>query len=333
MGGQALLGEARHLPAQNLQDGGVLVAHVDVARLAADRPGGDQRALQEAVRVALQIVAVLEGAGLALVAVDGQEARSGLLADDAPLAPGREARAAQAAQVGVRKGLDDLLGVALARQAGAQQLVAALRDIGVEVLVGRDLGVEVLPGDRLGDALDSGGIDMVVPDLGGGRAVAAAHAGGAEHPHIGAQTLAQFGQQLLRAHHLAGDGVADANRDGGRRRLAVQHDIEVGVEGGDLVDLGHGDGESLGQRLQMARRQMADGVLDQVEVFDQPVAPQGLFALQQLRHLGLGGLLQLAALRKAGLKAAPGTGRNAAVDAACADGVVHGHGFNLFSSR
>jgi hypothetical protein len=45
---------------------GVLVAQVDVDRVDADRPRGDQHALEEAVRIALEVVAVLERAGLAL---------------------------------------------------------------------------------------------------------------------------------------------------------------------------------------------------------------------------------------------------------------------------
>ena len=53
------------------------------------------------MRVALEVGAVLEGAGLALVDVHGHQARRGLLAHDAPLAAGREAGAAQAAQAGV----------------------------------------------------------------------------------------------------------------------------------------------------------------------------------------------------------------------------------------
>ena len=50
------------------------------------------------MRVALEIVAVLEGAGLALVGVDREIARLRLLAHELPLAPGREAGAAEAAQ-------------------------------------------------------------------------------------------------------------------------------------------------------------------------------------------------------------------------------------------
>jgi pyrimidine deaminase RibD-like protein len=76
----------------------VLVAQIEVDGLGAHHLRGDQHAFEEAVRVALQVETVLEGAGLAFVDVDGHQARGGLLAHDAPLAPRREACAPQAAQ-------------------------------------------------------------------------------------------------------------------------------------------------------------------------------------------------------------------------------------------
>src|SRR6185295_10245100 len=45
----------------------VFIAQVDVDLGDADRPRGDQHPFQETVRVALEVPAVLEGAGLALV--------------------------------------------------------------------------------------------------------------------------------------------------------------------------------------------------------------------------------------------------------------------------
>ncbi len=75
---------------------------------------GDQQAFEEAVRIALEVGAVLEGAGLALVDVDRHQARRRLLAHDAPLAAGREARAAEAAQARVFHRLQHVVGVLLA---------------------------------------------------------------------------------------------------------------------------------------------------------------------------------------------------------------------------
>ena len=94
-------GERVDLLGEHAAAAGVLIAQIDINRLGLDGPGGDQRALQEAVRVALQVMAVLEGAGLALVDVDGHEPRFGLIAQDAPLAPGGEPGAAQPPELGV----------------------------------------------------------------------------------------------------------------------------------------------------------------------------------------------------------------------------------------
>jgi hypothetical protein len=76
----------------------VFVAQVDVDAADAHRPGGNQHAFQKTVRVAFQQHTVLEGAGFAFVDVHGHQARRRLGAHDAPLAPGRETRAAQPAQ-------------------------------------------------------------------------------------------------------------------------------------------------------------------------------------------------------------------------------------------
>jgi hypothetical protein len=92
---------------------------------------GDQHAFEKAVRVALQVETVLEGAGLAFVDVDGHQARGGLLAHDAPLAPCRETCAAQAAQAGVLQRLDHRFGVVLAVHHGRGQAVAAGGAVGV----------------------------------------------------------------------------------------------------------------------------------------------------------------------------------------------------------
>ncbi len=71
------------LALEHLAAGVVLVAQVDVDVLDAHGPRGDQHALEEAVRVALEVVAVLERARLALVDVDRHEPRARLGAHDA----------------------------------------------------------------------------------------------------------------------------------------------------------------------------------------------------------------------------------------------------------
>ena len=73
------------------------------------------------MRVALEVGAVLEGAGLALVDVHRHQPRRRLGAHDAPLAPGRKAGAAEAAQAGVLQRLDHRLDAALARGRAPQR--------------------------------------------------------------------------------------------------------------------------------------------------------------------------------------------------------------------
>ena len=79
----------------------VLVAQVDVDLGRLDHPGGDQHAFEEAVRVGFEKIAVLEGAGLALVGVDRHQPRRRLLPHQAPFAPGRKPGAAEPAQPGM----------------------------------------------------------------------------------------------------------------------------------------------------------------------------------------------------------------------------------------
>ena len=91
-----------------------------------DHPGGDQHAFDEAMRIELEIVAVLERAGLALVAVDRHQARRRLRAHQRPFAAGRKAGAAEAAQAGVAHDLDHVVARALAGEAVLEQRVAAV---------------------------------------------------------------------------------------------------------------------------------------------------------------------------------------------------------------
>ena len=76
-----------------------LAAHVDVAGVRAHREGGEQRALDQQMRIMPHDLAVLAGAGLRLVGVDHEIGRPRIaLGHERPLEAGREARAAAAAQ-------------------------------------------------------------------------------------------------------------------------------------------------------------------------------------------------------------------------------------------
>src|SRR5437870_5319084 len=90
-------------------------------------------------RIALDDLAVLEGAGLALVGVDREvDGLLALLGEEAPLHPGREARAAPPAEVRRLHHLDQFLGLA-GRERLARRLVAAVRQVHVQAAEVRDL--------------------------------------------------------------------------------------------------------------------------------------------------------------------------------------------------
>ena len=74
---QAGVFERGDLMAEDVQYCWILIAHIEVDALGIDRPSRDQRAFEHRVRLALEIEAVLEGAGLALIAVDGHQSGPG----------------------------------------------------------------------------------------------------------------------------------------------------------------------------------------------------------------------------------------------------------------
>ena len=88
------------------------------------------------MRIEREIIAVLEGAGLALVGVHRHQPRPGLGANQRPLAAGRKARAAEAAQPGVADDLDQLVAGALAGEGFGEDAIAARRHVMLEVGAG-----------------------------------------------------------------------------------------------------------------------------------------------------------------------------------------------------
>src|SRR6185312_4737969 len=84
-----------------------LAANVDVRVLAAERVRRDEDAFDERVRIPVEELAVLAGAGLGLVGVDDEVGGLGVLRDEAPLEARREAGAAAAAEVRLLDLVDD----------------------------------------------------------------------------------------------------------------------------------------------------------------------------------------------------------------------------------
>ena len=79
-----------------------LAAHVGVAGVRPHREGGEQRALDQQMRVVAHDLPVLAGAGLGLVGIDDEVVGPGIaLGHERPLEARRKAGAAAAAQAGV----------------------------------------------------------------------------------------------------------------------------------------------------------------------------------------------------------------------------------------
>ena len=88
----------------------VLAADIDERRLGADRVAAQRHAFEHAVRLDFDQLAILEGARLGFVGVDGDVLGAGRLGDEAPLIAGRKAGAAAAAQARRFDLFDDLVG-------------------------------------------------------------------------------------------------------------------------------------------------------------------------------------------------------------------------------
>ena len=61
------------------------------------------------------------------------------------------------------------------------------------------------------------------------RGLATADARSGNHAHTRSEPALQRGEQRARARKLAGNRIADADRDRGRWRLALFHHVEVVV--------------------------------------------------------------------------------------------------------
>ena len=79
--------------------------------------------------------------------------------------------------------------------------------------------------------------------------------------------------QFLGAGHGAGQRIAHAHRNRRRRQFAFLHDIEMRVEGRNLIDLGERHLHFGGERREMSGRKIAVLILNQMQMLDQQIAP------------------------------------------------------------
>ena len=259
---------------QDLAHRRVLVAQVDVHALGLHRPRRHEHAFQEAMRIPLEVVSILEGPDLALVRVHRHQARTRVAAHDGPLAPSRKAGATEASQPRSAHDVDHVFDFAFARDAGAQERVAAVfLAVRIEGAVGRNDRMDLSRLDCGEDRAGARMVDVAMPDLRGRRAVAATHARRAQHPKLTPGAGFELAQQCVRAHQLAGQAVAHPHRQGRRRSRIFADRVEMGVESGGLVDLRHRHAHLLGQRRKVGGRQVSVAILHQVQVLDQQIAP------------------------------------------------------------
>ena len=276
-------------------DFGVFVAHIDEAGLDIDDMRRDQDALDHAMRVRREIQPVLEGAGLALVTIDGHQPRSGLAADDAPFAPGREAGAAEAAQRGVIKRGQHIIGAAAAVQQLAEHGIASIGAIVVKLACCRRyFGMPGLGHAR--QCFEVGMLDKLVADGCGRRLVTGADTGCGNKPDIVRYIFLKFFKQFLATCHHTGQRCADPDRAGGRRRFTFADEVEMVIEAGNLPDFGHGKAHPVGEGGEMPCRQMVVVVLNDVKAFDQMIAAWRLRA-EQFLDFGTSRQIDKAALR------------------------------------
>ena len=111
--------------------------------------------------------------------------------------------------------------------------------------------------------------ESVVPHAHGRRGLAAADARHADHANVGTQRVRQLVEERLRSRQMARQRLADPHGDGRRRGFVGVDDVEVVIERGHFVHLGHRELHFLRQRDDVRRRNAAAGILDPVQVLDQ----------------------------------------------------------------
>src|SRR5581483_200304 len=241
------------------------------------------------MRIALEVVAVLEGPRLTLVGVDCEHARGRFRPHKSPLAARRKARAAKAAQSAVAHDPDQLIARAVAGQATFQERVATGLLIRGKVGI-RFPGVRMRTGfHRRCDAFNRRfeGLDMT--DRADRCAVARTHAWRADNAYVSAELAAQLIQQPLGTRHRARQGFAYAHRDRRWRRLALLHHVEMRVERGDFVNLRERHLHFGGERGEMGGGDVTVAVLDEMKMLDQqitaarPVSQKGADLIKRLR--------------------------------------------------
>ena len=161
---------------EDLARGRIFVAKIDIDVGRFDHMRADQHALKKTMRISFEIVAILERAGLALVAIDCHQPRTWLAQHRAPFTPRWKASTAETAQTRVVERFQQIF---LRKSAGAQarqQLIPTTGNVSVEVDVIGQMGVGVAGFRRSENVVDVGMIHKIVTDFGSRRGIAPANA-------------------------------------------------------------------------------------------------------------------------------------------------------------
>ena len=190
---------------ENLTATGVFVAQVYPDLADADRPGSHQHAFEEAVRVQLQVVPVLERAGLAFVNIDRHVTRCVVAGHNAPLAADRETCTPQAAQAGVFHDLDEVFRRMFTGNTVLVELITAIDGI----LFERDV-----VGDGCGNGFGlylvlyngcRGMINRVLANHCHRRMLATSYARHGLYAYVRAKRIFKFMNQVVGTEHGTGD--------------------------------------------------------------------------------------------------------------------------------
>ena len=275
---------------QELGLGGELAADVDIGVAGPDGVGGYGHPLYQGVRVLQYQLPVLESSGLTLVRVADQVARPlGVLGDEGPFEPAREASAAAAAQVGLLDLVDNFRRLEAERL--LERLIAAGREIG---LYFHDIIFEEYVFHRLVrqpavPQLFQQGVELSFVQLleiflvdlhHGGRAAGAQafHGGEGEQPvlrrfpFLDRELGAEPPEQALGPGHMAGDIAADL-------QVVFSHGLQVEhrIKSSYGFDARIGQTEEQGQGVHPFLRHVAGLFLHFLQERDEGGVPARVF--------------------------------------------------------
>ncbi len=188
---------------QDLARRRILVPEIDVGFLRLHPPRCDQHPLEKLMWIALQIVLVLEGAGLAFIAIDAKIAWARAGAHELPLLSRWKTGAAEASEPRLHERVDHLLDRSSSLAQSRDCLIAAGLSILFQMLMLWFLGLDLPPLGEIEQNSGFGMIDVILADRCRRCAMAASHAGCMHDSHVLRCLGFQRTDQRLRSGELA----------------------------------------------------------------------------------------------------------------------------------